>query len=860
MNTEIVADVIDGTDIVASVTSSDSISATVVTGGVGPIGPTGATGPTGAAGPGVATGGSTNQLLKKNSGTNYDTEWSSATIDDAGGISTTIANSGNTAGITVTQNDTTDNPRGILVTNTGTGNSVKISDSATKSSSSSGGGALLVDMTNSTNAGIVANFRTKNIATNQNLVRANSYATYTTTVNGSQTISTSSTQLTVTSTSSFPTSGTVRISNSTSTTESARGGMIHYTSIDSTHFIGTAGVFFKDTTSISVIDLAQVDYIDSTATASIVESLDSNSNGGMANIKITGVNPDMEFISKSGYDSSIGEGKFEIDVPTGDNVARTSTDVIRINGRADSNDHFDTNTIFTRPGATRQGMVGIGFQNLTSPTTVAAHLHIKNDTNFGDTNAPSLIGQIIQGASGQTANLLEFRANGSTTPLASVDASGNLSVPTATVANGGTGKAIQITQTGNTSNSTSTGGAVNLNNTGNTGAGLVVYSNQASPTGHLIVARADNASFNQSAIYATSAGASHTGNFFYTGIDSASAALSANSSNKAFTAFQVSGVETGHGTIKASNTYNGVDDNANAAVLSLDRLGTGTKAQGIFIDSTASGGSTGDLLNFQNNAVRKYRMDKDGNQIMYGSTSGSVTLSVPAVAGSNALTIPASTGTIAVTGDIPTTYTSVPAQSSTTAATAGASSQWAKGDHAHPRYDFQPSDHGLISWAFDPALTNGTNTALSNAGVLNLIKLHIPTLTSVTNIVVELVTNGSGLTSGQCFAALYQAGSLIGQTADQSTAWGSGASKLVTMALSGGPYSVPAGDVYVALWYNGTTGPAFFRAGGTTSMINANITATTSRFGLSNSSITTTAPGSLGVVSAGSLAMWAGLS
>jgi len=45
------------------------------TGATGSTGATGATGPTGAAGPGVATAGSTGQVLLKNSGTNYDTAW-----------------------------------------------------------------------------------------------------------------------------------------------------------------------------------------------------------------------------------------------------------------------------------------------------------------------------------------------------------------------------------------------------------------------------------------------------------------------------------------------------------------------------------------------------------------------------------------------------------------------------------------------------------------------------------------------------------------------------------------------------------------------------------------------------------------
>lgn len=46
----------------------------------GPTGPTGATGSTGPPGPGVAAGGTTGQMLVKNSGTNYDTRWSNAPV------------------------------------------------------------------------------------------------------------------------------------------------------------------------------------------------------------------------------------------------------------------------------------------------------------------------------------------------------------------------------------------------------------------------------------------------------------------------------------------------------------------------------------------------------------------------------------------------------------------------------------------------------------------------------------------------------------------------------------------------------------------------------------------------------------
>lgn len=201
---------------------------------------------------------------------------------------------------------------------------------------------------------------------------------------------------------------------------------------------------------------------------------------------------------------------------------------------------------------------------------------------------------------------------------------------------------------------------------------------------------------------------------------------------------------------------------------------------------------------------------------------------------------------------------SVPPASSPTAPTAGSATTAARSDHIHPRYDWQPTDHGFVSWAFDPAQTNGSSSPLATAGTLYLVKLHVPVVQTVTNIATYVATAGSGLTNGQCYAALYQNGSLLGTTADQATAWAS--TGLKSMALTGGPVIVPAGDVYVAYWFNGTTGPAIYRAGGTTTMINANLSASASRFGTANSSVTTTAPSTLGTISAYSLAIWAALS
>lgn len=84
--------------ITSSVSSGVTMQGTVSTGGIGPTGATGATGAQGIQGTqgvpgadgsngvGVPTGGTTGQILKKNSNTDYDTAWaneSAGTVTEA---------------------------------------------------------------------------------------------------------------------------------------------------------------------------------------------------------------------------------------------------------------------------------------------------------------------------------------------------------------------------------------------------------------------------------------------------------------------------------------------------------------------------------------------------------------------------------------------------------------------------------------------------------------------------------------------------------------------------------------------------------------------------------------------------------
>ena len=96
------------------------------------------------------------------------------------------------------------------------------------------------------------------------------------------------------------------------------------------------------------------------------------------------------------------------------------------------------------------------------------------------------------------------------------------------------------------------------------------------------------------------------------------ASLNVVSANIAFSACEVSGHETGHGTLKISHVNPGPDatSDANAAAISIDlRAGVadGTAAQGIFLKST-TGGTSGKILNYvDSDGVTIFALLADGS-------------------------------------------------------------------------------------------------------------------------------------------------------------------------------------------------------------------------------------------------------
>jgi hypothetical protein len=194
---------------------------------------------------------------------------------------------------------------------------------------------------------------------------------------------------------------------------------------------------------------------------------------------------------------------------------------------------------------------------------------------------------------------------------------------------------IEVAPDADAGNSSTTGGALRVDNTLNEGIGLLVYSNHEAPDGRLAVVNAANATFGQSALRVEHAGSGRGVDVNQTGAgigvnvaaaggatasahalavsltntgSTTSSAGSFTSANTAHSAVQVTGVETGRGTVKITHTGDGTDGNASA--ISIDLAGASTAAQGIFIDS--SGTTTGRLLTIRNNGSQRFYLNADG--------------------------------------------------------------------------------------------------------------------------------------------------------------------------------------------------------------------------------------------------------
>jgi hypothetical protein len=137
-----------------------------------------------------------------------------------------------------------------------------------------------------------------------------------------------------------------------------------------------------------------------------------------------------------------------------------------------------------------------------------------------------------------------------------------------------------------------------------------------------------------------------------------------------------------------------------------------------------------------------------------------------------------------------------------------------------------PRYNGFLAWTLP--IYVATTTVGTGSTSTYLMKTYIPRTMTISNITLIINSAGATLTSGSCYAGVYNSsGTLIGQTADQSSNWTSLGSKVMGLTT---PVSVTGGDdyfVWVALCAAGTTLPGFIGPPTGTIYLNTNTTAAT---------------------------------
>lgn len=243
------------------------------------------------------------------------------------------------------------------------------------------------------------------------------------------------------------------------------------------------------------------------------------------------------------------------------------------------------------------GLLGLG---TSSP---AGKLHI--DTTNSDT-----VGLVVQTEVDQTADILQIRHSGGQ-QIARFNYQGKL------ILDNNADHQIELRPSGNTGWLSSSGGSIFIENSYNIGTGLGIYSNAgAEAEGNMINVKVDNEDYAQAAFYMNYDGTSNAVEIVANTDDTSSNALSITNYNQLDSALGVIGYETGRGTVKITHKKEGYD--ANASGLSIDLQGDGTAAQGIYVDSTATGGTSGNLLRLRNQSIDRFVVNNLGS-LTFGS-------------------------------------------------------------------------------------------------------------------------------------------------------------------------------------------------------------------------------------------------
>jgi len=168
---------------------------------------------------------------------------------------------------------------------------------------------------------------------------------------------------------------------------------------------------------------------------------------------------------------------------------------------------------------------------------------------------------------------------------------------------------------------------------------------------------------------------------------------------------------------------------------------------------------------------------------------------------------------------------------------------------------YAPSDHNLLSWMFDPALSPGSMSGTS--GTLHMARLLFPQAVTVSNLVLYLSSAGATLTSG--FVALYSADGTtrLGQSVDVSATQLS-SSGLRTIPLTA-PVNLAAGTAWAAVYTSGGTPPQYARGSNAgQNLNNVGLTGQNFRWATGATGLTTALPSSVTFTSSATT-FWCGV-
>lgn len=143
--------------------------------------------------------------------------------------------------------------------------------------------------------------------------------------------------------------------------------------------------------------------------------------------------------------------------------------------------------------------------------------------------------------------------------------------------------------------------------------------------------------------------------------------------------------------------------------------------------------------------------------------------------------------------------------------------------------EHRPGDNGLIAWFMDPRLVNA-GVAMT-AQTLYLQKLHIREDETISKLMVYISTASTSQNANNFLLLYSKSGTLLGRSADQSTAFRSLGLKEATLTAEAGQSLSIVGDEDQYVWAGihsitqGTTPAQAMRGHGFTALTNAGIAA-----------------------------------